>query len=390
MPKTAETPGLNFFSRLMPPGLPLYATIFFFINALFVLKYGARTAVGPVGALVGYGVFFLIHLAVAGLIGRFAARSRSPWLWPSVFVGVYGVAALAIYLRLDPENLQTDRWSALHNFLAALFRGEYPYAARTHLDSPISGFPGLFLLALPFYAVGDVGYLQFAALIALAALLVIRLRDGGRPLYLLALLVAMPVFEYQIFGRSDLLGNMVAVAWLMHLGAKPGAARGNYLWLWAIAWGLMLSTRAIVLIPMILAAGGFLNGRGWKTAAGFFAVAGTVTIATFLPFYLWNPVLFWEHNPFNVQAGYISRPVLAAVLAITLWLAYRYRRSSQLFSQLFYHAGLILFGTVFVCWLLKVFQTGWAEMLWNHTFDLTYFFLGVPFLLVAWGSKEPS
>jgi len=364
-------------------GMLAITGIFVFINELFMVKYGARTPLGAWGASVGFLVLFGVAAGVAAWLGRKTARLRSPWTGPLVFTALMTILFLAVYLRIDPQSLQIDRWSALDHFLSALFRGQYPYEARTHLNHVISGFPGLFVLALPFYALGDVGYLQFAALFALAALLVMRRRDGGRATRALILLAAMPVFAYQVLCRSDLFGNMVATAWLMHLGSRPGAARGARLWGWALAWGLMLSTRGIVVIPMIFAAPALLKGRNVVTAAAFFGVAVGVMLATLVPFYLWDPRLFWEHNPYNVQAAYTSRGVLALVLLTSAALAYRYRETSLSFL----HAGFLLFATIFVCGMLKAIHAGWESAFWNHGFDITYFSLCIPFLLPAWGES---
>jgi hypothetical protein len=140
-----------------------------FPGALFAVKYGPRAGVSPWAALAGYLVFFVLHVGVAQwLSGRIPSGGGGRTLvWAGV--AAYAAALFAVYLRIDPENLQIDRWSALDRFWDALVRGEYPYV-RTHLGSHISGFPGLFVVAFPFWLLGDVGLLQFAALAAFAAL----------------------------------------------------------------------------------------------------------------------------------------------------------------------------------------------------------------------------
>jgi len=84
---------------------------------------------------------------------------------------LFGIVVVVIsqitMLSLAPRMaFDVDRWSAIHNSLVALFNGEYPYNAVTHLGGEIGGFPGLFILALPFTLLGEEGLLQvFAGLL---------------------------------------------------------------------------------------------------------------------------------------------------------------------------------------------------------------------------------
>lgn len=338
---------------------------------------------------------FACQTAVAAGVALWIRKTRSPkiaeaflYAGLAVCLGVIWV----LYRHINPLALQVDRWSALHNFLSAGFHGRYPYQAMSHLGHPISGFPGLFLLALPFYALGDVGLLQFAALVGFAALLRVKFRNVGTPVFLLGLLIGFPVFEYELFVRSDLFANMLIVAWLFHLsrlsspGFRPLRLGTEKLLMWAAVWGLALSTRGVVLIPLLLVVFPLLRGRGLKVSLAFGAVLSGVFLATFLPFYLWNPGLFWQHNPFDVQSGYISGWALAIVVAACCFLGYRHREKPRLFL----HAGVLLYATVLGCWILKSLQVGWGEALWGNGFDISYFSLSLPFLLISLGELLPQ
>ena len=357
-----------------------------FPGCLFILKYSSRIFPHPFLLSLCYLGFFAIQSLAALWLAQWVGKSSHPKRLLVLGVATYLAAVLVIYTRMNPLNLRTDRWSALQGFLNALFHGSYPYQAMTHLDHPISGFPVLFLLALPFYGLGDVGYLQLAAFVAFALLLVLKFREGARPVFLLGLLIGMPAFEYDVFCRSDLFANMVVVAWLIHSGLKPGSSRGPKLFFWAMAWGLMLSTRGIVVIPLILSAFHLLRDHDLKDWIGFGLILAATFFATFLPLYSWNPNLFWEHNPFNVQSGYIPTWALAIVLFTACFLGYRHREN----PRLFFHSGILLFSTVLLCLVLKVMRSGWAEALWGSQFDISYFSLSIPFLLLALGGSFPK
>jgi hypothetical protein len=202
-------------------------------------------------------------------------------------------------------------------------------------------------------------------------------------LYLLVMLLAMPAIQYEVFVRSDLLGNSVVIAALLHASLRPGASRGRRLYLWAIVWGLALATRALFVIPLVLVAWKLVDGRGVRASLAFATLVAVTFAATFVPFYLWDPVLFWEHNPWRVQSGYATREVLVVVLIATFAVGYLRRRSAAVFLD----TGLLLFLTIVLCWGLRVLDVGWVGMLWYNGFDLTYFSLCLPFLIVAWGDR---
>ncbi|HLU69886.1 MAG TPA: hypothetical protein VKZ88_03845 [Fibrobacteria bacterium] len=361
----------------------VYLAIFLFINLLFAIKYGTRVGLAPWESAPLFTLCFGIQIVAGGWLALWVGRRKRATIWVWAALGVYLVAAYAVYRPMDPYALDADRWSALEAFFDALFRGDFPWAVKSHLGTNVSLFPGMQVLAMPFYLMGDVGLLQFASLIAFGALVLVRYNDRTRPFFLLGLLIAMPAIQYQVFVRSDLLGNAVAIAWLMHVSLKPGVADGKRLFVWAILWGLALSTRAIFVIPFIYVGWRLVDGRRVKTTVMFGLAAAATFAATFLPFYLWDAALFWERNPYHVQSGYVTREVLVLVLAATIATGFVRRRTAA--AGAFVHTGMTLFLTILVCWILKAFQEGWSATLWEHQFDITYFSLCLPFLVIALG-----
>lgn len=381
------TPG-PFFKARGRVGSILCLGVFLFINLLFALKYASRVGIGPWVSGPLFALCFGIQVAAAGALAVWAMRRKRAGAWLWILMGSYLVAAYAVYRTQDPYALDVDRWSALQAFFDALFRGDFPWDVRSHLGTRVSVFPVMQALALPFYLLGDVGLLQFAGIIAFAALLAARYRESGRPLFLIAIFLVMPAIQYQVFARSDLLGNAVAVAWVLHFGLKPGAADGGRLYAWAVVWGLALSTRAIFVIPFIYASWRLIDGRGVRAAAVYGLVAAGAFAATFAPFYLWDPTLFWIRNPYFVQSGYATRGEVAAVLAATIAAGFLRRRAAP--SAAFALAGATLFLTILMCWAATSLRKGWGASLWASGFDITYFSLCLPFLVIALGDALPG
>jgi hypothetical protein len=376
----------SFKSWIPKGGTALYLAVFLFINLLFAFKYGTRVSLSPSASGLLFALFFGLQVAAGAALTVWAVRRGQAGIWLWALLAVYLAAAYAVYRSMDPLALEIDRWSALQAFFDALFRGEFPWAVKSHLGTNVSVFPGMQTLVLPFYLMGDVGLLQFAGIIGFVVLMVVRYRESGRPFFLLGILLAMPSIQYQVLGRSDLLGNSIAIAWLVYGSLRPGAANGWRLYAWAVAWGVALSTRAIFIIPFIYVAWQIVDGRGLKAMIGVGLVVTATFAGTFLPFYLWDPELFWARNPYHVQSGYVSREVLLLVLVGTVIFGYFRRRSSATFL----HTGATLFLTIFICWVIRIMQVGWSEVVWAHEFDLTYFSLCIPFLLLALGDRLPA
>jgi hypothetical protein len=348
-----------------------------FPGTLFAMKYGARAGVSPGIALAAFLAFFAVHVAVARWLSSRLPSGKKGAVIAWIGVAVYAAALFAVYSRVDPEHLNIDRWSALSRFWDAFAQGEYPYV-RTHLGSYISGFPGLFALAFPFWRIGDVGLLQFAALAAFAALALRVARDASRAAFVLLLLAGLPLFVYEVVVRSDLFSNMVLAAWLLHAGNRPGAFAGRRILLAALAWGLVLSTRAVAILPLALAAFPLLKGRAPREVVLSGFVLAATFVATLAPFFLWSPDRFRDVNPYFVQSGAMPAWAVAVVLAFALWLGFRFRASPRLFA----HAGGVLFVAVLASWVIKSFKLGWSAALWGNGFDISYFALPMPFLLL--------
>lgn len=77
-----------------------------------------------------------------------------------IITSLFFTLTIFINNSVDGELLHVDRWSAMHVGIEALLNGEYPYTAVDHLGGRTSNLPALLFLGIPFYLLGDVGYLQ--------------------------------------------------------------------------------------------------------------------------------------------------------------------------------------------------------------------------------------
>lgn len=360
--------------------------IFLFINSLYVLKYGARIT-GYYWILVPAYILFVV--LTMWTLNHFSKKiTKAPIIFFCGLCLFFLVVFLLVLGRIDPLTIQVDRWSALTSFNNALLSGDYPYAARTHLDHTISSFPCLFLLAMPFQLLGDVGYLQLFGFIFFGFLAYKCYTDLNNRTISLFLLGTSPIFLSEVAIRSELFSNMIIVL-LLFYGCEIFKQKKNYqnMSLCGIAAGLVLSTRGIVLIPFIIYFAGYFK-KNELLYATIFALSSIVTFGlTLLPFFLWNTVAFMENNPFILQMSYIPEVLLAVIIIVSLITGLRTRG----FDHFLLSAGYIIFAIVLIVFLLAVARFGWGLAIYQSYFDISYFEFSVPFLLLGlFGESEET
>jgi hypothetical protein len=122
-----------------------------------------------------------------------------------------------------------------------------------------------------------------------------------------------------------------------------------------------------------------IRSQGFPRVFLFGLIAGLIAAATFIPFYLWDAEAFRIHNPFLVQAGYAPMTFFLPVAGWALYLGY----SDPAGDRRFRNAGLLIFSLITACFLRAAIIQGWHTAFYESGFDITYFTLPVPFLILA-------
>ncbi|MCH8285554.1 hypothetical protein IIB79_03405, partial [candidate division KSB1 bacterium] len=232
-------------------------------------------------------------------------------------------SALVLWLlmrQFNPEEIQVGRYPALHDWIQRMLNGDFPYSS----DVPHTGFPFWFLIAYPFYLLGDLGLLQIFCFVLFAFLLETRQNaDRIYKLQIIALLLLSPIFMYEIVVRSDLFSNMVIVLLYLNLCERYLSKFKFSNIVLGFAGGLLLSTRAIVLIPFIIFFGHHFKTQPIKNSVYFVCSGGVGFVLTVIPFLIWDFASFLADGPFSRQSAYIQIwqlilvLVAAGVIAVT-------------------------------------------------------------------------
>jgi hypothetical protein len=356
--------------------------IFQVTNILFVYKYSTRVFQNSSIPMLLYLVSINLFLVLLYQDFNFTMPGRVHNM--VFFLTAVAIAVGLVFLmkQFDPTRIRVGRFPALHDWIARLLNGEYPYVSPTRP----SGFPFLFLIAVPFYLLADLGFIQIFALLLYALLL--HRKHGGcgtTPLRTLLLVASAPVFLYEVVTRSDLFSNMVFVLfYLSFCETGLSSARSKLLALAGFVGGLLLATRGIVLLIYVLYFGYIFKNH---LSRGFVFLVGVLAgfCAAVLPFAMWNWQYFMDYGPLTIQTSYL--PIWLSLLAV-MCCAYLATRIGSMTST-YRVAGFVLFAVVFLALAISVVGNGWTAAIHGDRFDISYFCFALPFLLLTVNYGRP-
>ena len=350
--------------------------IYGLINALFVYKYTSRITPQAWAASLLYIIIvsFLIVLLFKKYEFRASLKTQN-LIYFSMVIFLSALLTLLMF-QFDPQEIRVGRYPALYDWITRLINSEYPYAS----DTTPSGFPFLFVMAMPFYLLGDLGFFQIFSFLAFAVLVHLRYGEKSTNRFRCILfLVAAPIFLYEIVVRSELFSNMVIVMiYLVALEAYGRRAGSKTLFLLGIIGGLLLSTRGIVLLIYIPVLGYFFR-RKIINHSLFFLSMFVGFFLSLLPFLIWDWTYFFKFGPFAVQLGHVPNWLLILSIAASVVCALTSGSLKRVYSSV----SFILFGVISAAFVLAVFNMGWDKAVLGSGFDIAYFCFALPYLLIS-------
>ena len=355
--------------------------LFITVNLLFYFKYAYRISwEAGVCAALGYLLFvFLLYF-----LWRRGRLAFPRWLWFGA-LATLAVGAGALFHLIPKESLNVDRWEMIQLFWDSVAEGVYPYGAHSEEGNYPGPMPVYFILAYPFYKIGEIGWM---AVVGVALFLVfyarrLELNDLG---VLMALVFSSVAIYWEIFARSTIWIN--ALLFFLYLYSLRRLPRSSGLWFYGMAalGGALLSTRTVFILPLMVWGIHVLRRKAISLARlirwgicflGAFAL-------TFLPFYLMDPHTFTRLNPFITQ-GDVLLPFawVLAFVGLTFFLAFLARRE----REVYFYGGLSLFMVITGHVAYGLYDNGIASFLTDGA-DISYYLFCFPFLLETIVNKD--
>lgn len=361
--------------------LSLQIFIFLTINALFILKYTARTSINPVLLLGIYVIsIFVVYFILEKWFLKIKVNAFKILFWTLLILMI--VAISLVLIKVDPYSIRVDRWSALSFFWDSVFQGKYPYATHTHVS--VTNFPSPFpfwhLVSLPFYLLGDVG-IGIIVFLILTSLTVKYYFNSFKHAFVFLLILALsPGYWWEVFARSDSLSNAFFVFMIILWAMKTDKSISKNFFGGILITGMIAATRFTALLPVALFV--FPSFLQLPLKKKIFYLVGSFLVAfvLFSPFVFWDTEtwIFFKRNPFMSQTKNGSLPVFLVMIILGILSSLTWKKS----FQYFFVTSLFVFVFILSTQIVIYFLGGVGTFFEGSMVDLSYFNLALPYCLV--------
>ena len=351
--------------------------VFLFINFMFGMKYLSRIS-------SHYLIFSLLILAFYTFIwikkDKITFLLQKLKLSANLLLILYFIFSIALLYFVPKESLSVDRWSVISSFWENYFHNEYAYAAKSFGGNYPGPMPFYFVLALPFYLIGELGLFSFLG-ITTFVLVIKNINKSFEYTSISLLFIATSLFYvWEICARSNIFinGSLILFSILFFFKKYKKTINSNLIF--GIIIGLLLSTRNVFVIPYIITFVYALRTKKIDVKNTFYL--GIITlftfILTFLPF-------VWDHfsdfkvmNPFIVQSSFLV-PFKYTLLFIFSAFCLSFLCKKE--EDVYFYSGLSLFLTILFYFGLVVFNNSFNAAYYESKADISYFILCLPFFI---------
>lgn len=352
-------------------------SIFLLINFLFAFKYSSRVS----------SYSFLISIGIAALyFAIWKYKKKIAFLMSyykhlnSILIIMFVVISIFAFQKISVLSLNVDRWSVITSFWDNYFKGEYVYFAKSNVGNPPGPMPFYFILALPFYLIGEVGYISLLGLILFYW--IIKRNNFSKEIQsiILLLLISSLFFLWEVIARSNIFFNGVLVLLVLIelLKIKEFTIKKSVFI--GLLIGLVLSTRNVFATVFIIAFIYLIKNK--VIFIKNFIIVGVVStvtfILTFVPF-IWNHIPeFKVMNPFLIQSSALMPFKLTLPFII---LAFIFGLFCKSLKDIYYYSSTLLFLTIVGYFIYHIITEGFEFTFFENGADISYFIFCLPFCL---------
>ncbi len=349
--------------------------LFLFINLIFSIKYLSRVTDFAVPISIGITSFYFLIFKYQDKFQFFGKQLK--------YVNIIGfivlfIASYLVFQKVPVQTLNVDRWSVITSFWDNYFADEYVYFALSHMNNYPGPMPFYYIVALPFYLLGELGYLSIIGLLLFIILLKVLRKPLATQTAYFIIIATSPFFLWEIVGRSNIFFNSTLILISIVYFFKT-IENKNLFWN-GIIIGLLLSTRNVYAIPYVIVFLFALKNRdiSIKNTIIIGIIAVLTFAATFLPFVIGHFEDFQKMNPFIIQSSYLMPFEFSFACIILSFLSFFVVKNRL---DVYFYSGLILFITIALHFVWMSMQHGLYDAFFNSKADISYFILCIPFLL---------
>ncbi len=362
--------------------------LFSLINILFAVKYFSRYTAHYLWLVIIVLLFHVVLFYKGMVISRFVRQKDG--LISALLLILFCAGCLFIWDRFSVDSLNVDRWSVITSFWDNYFNNLYVYYAKSHLGNYPGPMPFYFILALPFYVIGELGLLSFAGIVVFYLLARNMKVKAPYPILFLLLVATSPFYLWEILVRSNIFLNAVLIVFSIVLFFRIGNYKSlkNQLLL-GIVTGLLLSTRNVFALCYIIL---FLYAvKTGQLAIKSAIITGMISILVFLSTFLPFAIGFWDDffrmNPFIIQSSFLMPFEWVVIAIICSCFMFLFCKQN---ADVFFYSGVILFMTIMLHFAYHSINTSsvYISLIQESSIDVSYFIMCVPFFLCYLLSKK--
>ncbi len=355
--------------------------LFLFVNFLFTYKYLERFTPWAVLVSVLVSLLYIVLFQKRDLL-KFISKK----IEISFFIA-FIVVCLLIWKKIAVETLNVDRWSVITSFWDSYFANEYAYFAKSFAGNPPGPMPFYFILALPFYLVGELGFLSIIGVLLFYWLMWYKKVNSITRIFILLLILSSFFNLWEVICRSNIFLNATLV-----LGSLPYILNQKVFTLQAliisgIFIGLLISTRNVFVISYVIC---FLYLWRIKTIQfKQLTVLGIISLLifalTFIPVVYGHLEDFKQMNPFIVQSTFLI-PFEYTVLFVLIAIGTSFLCKNR--SDVYFYNAVVLFVSILIYLIYYICLQGLTQAFTESTVDISYFIFCIPFALWFLASYE--
>jgi hypothetical protein len=366
---------INFNTLFSKKNVSLF--IFLFINFIFSLKYISRET-----------NYYLIISFLISLVYFFIWRYKnvlerlpiSVSKLNLILLSAFILGSFFIFKKVAVETLNVDRWSVITAFWDSYFNNQYVYFAKSNVGNPPGPMPFYFMLALPFYFFGELGWFSVMGIILFFVFLKYSKTSKLNRTTGLLLILCSIFYLWEVVSRSNIFLNSTLVLAVLYNILNIGKLDTKKLLFIGLLIGLSISTRNVLIIPFVIAFVFLLKNYIIKPKQ--FILLGFTSVLTFaltfLPFIYNHFEGFKIMNPFLIQSSSLV-PFEYTLLFILI--AFITGLLCKSINDIYFFSGLILFISIVIYFLYHINLVGFKNTFFGSDADISYFILCTPFCL---------
>lgn len=346
--------------------------LFLFVNFLFTFKYLERFTTWAALLSVLVSLFYIVLYRNRTLL-KFINKKIEISFIVALIIG-----SLLIWKKIPVETLNVDRWSVITSFWDSYFANEYAYFAKSFAGNPPGPMPFYFILALPFYLVGELGFLSIIGVLFFYWLMWYK-KVNSISRTLIVILILSSFFNlWEVICRSNIFFNASLVLGSLIYILNQKIFTLKTLVISGIFIGLLISTRNVFVISYIIC---FLYL--WRIKAIQFkqlTVLGFISLLifalTFIPVVYGYFDDFKQMNPFIVQSTFLI-PFEYTVLFVLMAIGTSFLCKDR--NDVYFYNAVVLFVSILIYLIYYICLQGFNQAFTNSAVDISYFIFCIPF-----------